>query len=231
MAKFSTANIKKNASGKNMLEVFKTIGIVALAEAIPGAVQAIGGYKADGTPNIKASGSVWDISTGIGAAAIAYGFDKPQYGNAILLTKGIKQVYDNLNPITAKNIGTPLFLPIGSNKAIYNTTGSEKTEGTADSVPVTMPDGRIENVAVTSVPAMSDGYGVDRAVEMLSEGNPNPFLTQLSDVYTNDPLQDIYTDTPLQDMYTNNPLSDIYTNDPLSDDFDFFDEIGEGNFD
>jgi hypothetical protein len=238
MAKFSTSNIKKNASGRNMLEVFKTIGIVALAEAIPGAVQAIGGYKADGTPNIKASGSVWDISTGIGAAAIAYGFDKPQYGNAILLTKGIKQVYDNLNPITAKNIGTPLFLPIGSNKAIYNTTGSEKTEGTADSVPVTMPDGTIENVTVQSLPSTLSGYGgygggydVNSAVEMLSEGNPNPFLTSLSDVYTNDALQDIYTDTPLQDMYTNDPLSDVYTNDPLQDEFDFFDAVGEGNFD
>jgi hypothetical protein len=234
MAKFSTSNIKKNASGRNMLEVFKTIGIVALAEAIPGAVQAIGGYKADGTPNIKASGSVWDISTGIGAAAIAYGFDKPQYGNAILLTKGIKQVYDNLNPITAKNIGTPLFLPIGSNKAIYNTTGSEKTEGTADSVPVTMPDGRIENVAVTSLPSLSD-YGVDTAVEMLSEGTDNPFVTQLSDYtnnplsdYTNEPLSD-YTNDPLSD-YTNNPLSD-YTNEPLSDDFDFFDSVAEGEFD
>ncbi len=236
MAKFSTANIKRNASGKNMLEVLKTIGIVAAAEYIPGAIQAIGGYKADGTPNINASGTVWDLSTGIGAAAIAYGFDKPQYGNAILLTKGIKQVYDKLNPILAKQVGTPM-LPIGSNSAVGN-TATTSSAGVSDSVPVTMPDGTIENVTVQSLPSTLSGYGgygggydVNTAVEMLSEGNPNPFLTQLSDVYTNDPLQDIYTDTPLQDMYTNNPLSDIYTNDPLSDDFDFFDEIGEGNFD
>jgi len=228
MAKFSTANIKRNATGKNMLEVLKTIGIVAVAEYIPGAVQAIGGYKADGTPNINASGTVWDLSTGIGAAAICYGFDKPQYGNAILLTKGIKQVYDKLNPVLAKQVGTPM-LPVGSNSAVGNTASS--SAGVSDSVPVTMPDGRIENVAVQSLPAMSDGYDSNTAVEMLSEGNPNPFLTALSDVYTNNPLQDVYTNDPLQDMYTNDPLSDVYTNDPLSDDYDFFDAVGEGNID
>jgi hypothetical protein len=236
MAKFSTSNIKKNASGRNMLEVLKTIGIVAAAEYIPGAIQAIGGYKSDGTPNINASGTVWDLSTGIGAAAIAYGFDKPQYGNAILLTKGIKQVYDKLNPVLTKQVGTPM-LPIGSNSAVGN-TATTSSAGVSDSVPVTMPDGTIENVTVQSLPSTLSGYGgygggydVNSAVEMLSEGNPNPFLTSLSDVYTNDALQDIYTDTPLQDMYTNDPLSDVYTNDPLQDEFDFFDAVGEGNFD
>jgi hypothetical protein len=64
----------------------------------------------------------------------------------------------------------------------------------------------------------------------LSEGNPNPFLTSLSDTYTNQPLQDMYTDNPLSDVYTNDPLQDMYTDNPLSDDFDFFDAIGEGDF-
>lgn len=235
MAKFSTANIKRNANSKNLMEIGKTLLAVVAAESVPGVIQAVGGYKADGTPNINASGPVWDISTGLGAAAIAYGFDKPQYGNTILLVKGLKQAYDKLNPIGAKNIGTPLFLPVGSNSIVPATMKVEGPADLADSVPVTMPDGRIENVAVQSLPSALSGYGngydVNQAVEMLSEGNPNPFITQLSDVYTDNPLQDRYTDNPLQDMYTNDPLSDTYTNDPLSDEFDFFDAIGEGDFD
>lgn len=233
MAKFSTANIKRNASSKNLIEIGKTLAAVVAAECIPGAVQAIGGYKADGTPNINASGPIWDISTGLGAAAIAYGFDKPQMGNTILLVKGLKQAYDKLNPIGAKNIGTPLFLPVGSNSLVPASTKVEGPADLADSVPVTMPDGRIENVAVQSLPSLSGyggGYDVNQAVEMLSEGNSNPFLTSLSDTYTNNPLQDMYTDNPLSDTYTNDPLSDMYTDNPLSDDFDFFDAIGEGDF-
>jgi hypothetical protein len=235
MAKFSTANIKRNANGKNLMEIGKTLLAVIAAESVPGVVQAIGGYNPDGSPKINASGPVWDISTGLGAAAIAYGFDKPQYGNSILIVKGLKQAYEHLNPATVKVMGGPAFLPVGSQAFIAAGTGSEKTEGTADSVPVTMPDGRIENVAVQSIPSALSGYGngydVNQAVEMLSEGNPNPFLTQLSDVYTDNPLQDMYTDNPLADTYTNDPLSDTYTNDPLSDEFDFFDAIGEGDFD
>lgn len=208
MAKFSTANIKRNANGKNLMEIGKTLLAVIAAESVPGVVQAIGGYNTDGTPKINASGPVWDISTGLGAAAIAYGFDKPQYGNTILLVKGLKQAYDKLNPITASAMGNPAFLPIGSNNVVAKSIGT--SAGVSDSVPVTMPDGRIENVAVQSLPSLS-GYGVDTAVEMLSEGIENPFVTQLSD-------------------YTNNPLSD-YTNEPLSDDFDFFDSVAEGEFD
>ena len=229
MAKFSTANIKRNANGKNAIEIGKTILALVAVESIPGVIQAIGGYNPNGSPKINASGPVWDISTGLGAAAIAYGFDKPQMGNTFLVVKALKQAYDKLNPVATSVMGGPAFLPVGKNGFIA--AGSEtKDPNLADSVPVTMPDGRIENVAVTSLPSLSD-YGVDTAVEMLSEGNPNPFLTSLSDVYTNDPLQDIYTDTPLQDMYTNDPLSDVYTNDPLQDEFDFFDAVGEGNFD
>jgi hypothetical protein len=40
----------------------------------------------------------------------------------------------------------------------------------------------------------------------------------------------MYTDNPLSDVYTNDPLQDMYTDNPLSDDFDFFDAIGEGDF-
>lgn len=233
MAKFSTANIKRNANGKNAMEILKTLGVIIAAESIPGVVQAIGGYNADGTPKINASGTVWDISTGLGAAAIAYGFDKPQYGNTILIVKGLKQAYDKLNPPSTSILGNPAFLPIGSNNVVSKSIGTSAA-GVSDSVPVTMPDGRIENVAVQSLPSALSGYGggydVNQAVEMLSEGNPNPFLTSLSDTYTNNPLQDMYTDNPLSDTYTNDPLSDMYTDNPLSDDFDFFDAIGEGDF-
>lgn len=233
MGKFSTGNIKKNVNGRNGIEIGKTILALIAVEAIPGAIQAMGGYKADGTPNINASGPVWDISTGLGAAAIAYGFDKPQMGNTFLVVKALKQAYDKLNPASVKVMGGPAFLPIGSNNVVAKSIGT--SAGVSDSVPVTMPDGRIENVAVQSLPSALSGYGngydVNQAVEMLSEGNPNPFITQLSDVYTDNPLQDRYTDNPLQDMYTNDPLSDTYTNDPLSDEFDFFDAIGEGDFD
>jgi len=232
MAKFSTANIKRNANGKNAMEILKTLGVIIAAESIPGVVQAIGGYNTDGTPKINASGTVWDISTGIGAAAIAYGFDKPQYGNSILIVKGLKQAYDKLNPIAASTMGNPAFLPIGSNNVVTKSIGT--SAGMSDSVPVTMPDGTIENVTVQSLPNTLSGYGggydVNQAVEMLSEGNPNPFLTSLSDIYTNQPLQDMYTDNPLSDVYTNDPLQDMYTDNPLSDDFDFFDAIGEGDF-
>jgi hypothetical protein len=232
MAKFSTANIKRNANGKNAMEILKTLGVIIAAESIPGVVQAIGGYNTDGTPKINASGTVWDISTGIGAAAIAYGFDKPQYGNSILIVKGLKQAYDKLNPIAASTMGNPAFLPIGSNNVVTKSIGT--SAGMSDSVPVTMPDGTIENVTVQSLPNTLSGYGggydVNQAVEMLSEGNPNPFLTSLSDTYTNQPLQDMYTDNPLSDVYTNDPLQDMYTDNPLSDDFDFFDAIGEGDF-
>lgn len=234
MAKFSTANIKRNANGKNAMEILKTLGVIIAAESIPGVVQAIGGYNTNGSPKINASGPVWDISTGLGAAAIAYGFDKPQYGNSILLVKGLKQAYEHLNPQSVKIMGGPAFLPVGSNGFIAAGKTEEKTEGTADSVPVTMPDGTIENVTVQSLPNTLSGYGggydVNQAVEMLSEGNPNPFLTSLSDTYTNQPLQDMYTDNPLSDVYTNDPLQDMYTDNPLSDDFDFFDAIGEGDF-
>lgn len=232
MAKFSTANIKRNANGKNAMEILKTLGVIIAAESIPGVVQAIGGYNTDGTPKINASGTVWDISTGLGAAAIAYGFDKPQYGNSILIVKGLKQAYDKLNPIAASTMGNPAFLPIGSNNVVTKSIGT--SAGMSDSVPVTMPDGTIENVTVQSLPNTLSGYGggydVNQAVEMLSEGNPNPFLTSLSDIYTNQPLQDMYTDNPLSDVYTNDPLQDMYTDNPLSDDFDFFDAIGEGDF-
>lgn len=232
MAKFSTANIKRNANGKNAMEILKTLGVIIAAESIPGVVQAIGGYNTDGTPKINASGTVWDISTGLGAAAIAYGFDKPQYGNSILIVKGLKQAYDKLNPIAASTMGNPAFLPIGSNNVVTKSIGT--SAGMSDSVPVTMPDGTIENVTVQSLPNTLSGYGggydVNQAVEMLSEGNPNPFLTSLSDTYTNQPLQDMYTDNPLSDIYTNDPLQDMYTDNPLSDDFDFFDAIGEGDF-
>jgi len=232
MAKFSTANIKRNANGKNAMEILKTLGVIIAAESIPGVVQAIGGYNTDGTPKINASGTVWDISTGLGAAAIAYGFDKPQYGNSILIVKGLKQAYDKLNPIAASTMGNPAFLPIGSNNVVTKSIGT--SAGMSDSVPVTMPDGTIENVTVQSLPNTLSGYGggydVNQAVEMLSEGNPNPFLTSLSDIYTNQPLQDMYTDNPLSDVYTNEPLQDMYTDNPLSDDFDFFDAIGEGDF-
>jgi hypothetical protein len=232
MAKFSTANIKRNANGKNAMEILKTLGVIIAAESIPGVVQAIGGYNTDGTPKINASGTVWDISTGLGAAAIAYGFDKPQYGNSILIVKGLKQAYDKLNPIAASTMGNPAFLPIGSNNVVTKSIGT--SAGMSDSVPVTMPDGTIENVTVQSLPNTLSGYGggydVNQAVEMLSEGNPNPFLTSLSDTYTNQPLQDMYTDNPLSDVYTNDPLQDMYTDNPLSDDFDFFDAIGEGDF-
>lgn len=232
MAKFSTANIKRNANGKNAMEILKTLGVIIAAESIPGVVQAIGGYNTDGTPKINASGTVWDISTGLGAAAIAYGFDKPQYGNSILIVKGLKQAYDKLNPIAASTMGNPAFLPIGSNNVVTKSIGT--SAGMSDSVPVKMPDGTIENVTVQSLPNTLSGYGggydVNQAVEMLSEGNPNPFLTSLSDIYTNQPLQDMYTDNPLSDVYTNDPLQDMYTDNPLSDDFDFFDAIGEGDF-
>lgn len=238
MGKFSVANIKKNTTGRNLLEVLKMTAVVAAAEYIPGAVQAIGGYKADGTPNIPASGPIWDATTGIGAAAVAYGFDKPQYGNAILLTKGVKATYNYLNPVLFKTVGTGM-LPSGSNQVIGKNVGMESnTEGPADSVPVYLPDGSVEQVPVTSKPQLS-GYDVNEAVEMLSEGNTSPFLTNLSDVYTNDPLQDIYTNNPLQEQYTNNPLQDIYTNEalqdiytdnPLSDEMDFFDQVAEGEF-
>jgi hypothetical protein len=233
MAKFSTANIKRNANGKNAIEIGKTILALVAVESIPGVIQAIGGYNPNGSPKINASGPVWDISTGLGAAAIAYGFDKPQMGNTFLVVKALKQAYDKLNPVATSVMGGPAFLPVGKNGFIA--AGSEtKDPNLADSVPVTMPDGRIENVAVTSLPSLSD-YGVDTAVEMLSEGTDNPFVTQLSDYtnnplsdYTNEPLSD-YTNDPLSD-YTNNPLSD-YTNEPLSDDFDFFDSVAEGEFD
>lgn len=230
MGKFSTGNIKKNVNGRNGIEIGKTILALIAVEAIPGAVQAIGGYNPDGSPRINASGPVWDISTGLGAAAIAYGFDKPQMGNTFLVVKALKQAYDKLNPVATSFMGGPAFLPVGKNGFIAASSKVEGPADLADSVPVTMPDGRIENVAVQSLPSALSGYDVNTAVEMLSEGNPNPFITQLSDIYTNQPLQDIYTDNPLQDMYTNDPLSDTYTNDPLSDEYDFFDAIGEGDF-
>jgi len=233
--KFSTANIKRNANSKNLAEIGKMALSVIVAEMIPSVVQSIGGYKADGQPRISASGPVWDISTGLLATAVAYGFDKPAYGNAILMTKGVKAAYLYLNPQYAKITKTPMFLPAAANAVVTQTAITDG--GMADSVPVTMPDGSIRQIDVATI----NDYGVDTAVSMLDGSySESPFLTQLSDVYTNDPLSDVFTNDALSDTYTNDALSDVYTNDalsdiysdnPLSDDFDFFDAVSEGEFD
>ncbi len=201
MANFSINNIKKNITGKALKDVLLVAGAVALVEALPSVIQAVGGYKADGTPNINASGPAFDIATGALGIGVALGYDRKDIAGAIGVQKIVKMAYVHLNAPVTKIGGTPLFLPSSSNSVISK---SQINSGVGDSVPVTLPDGTTKYINVVS--PMADN--VDQIVRRMNDYSNTP----LGD-YSNSPLND-YSDSPLGD-YTNNPLNDDYVNQPL----------------
>jgi hypothetical protein len=225
--KASIANIKRNLNFKMVKEIGVLVGSVLAVEAIPMAIQAIGGYKEDGTPNINASGPVVGLSSGALGAAVALAYDRKDIANAIVMTKAVKHAYIWLNPKIASVTGTPL-LPEASNAVIQR---GAIPSGVSDSVPVTMPDGSIRQIEVAQ---LNDRYAyrndtVDQIVGRLGDYSDSAFgvsdyndnaLANLrvgvSD-YTNNALAlNDYTDNALQEDFSNTPLPSKIANASIS---------------
>jgi hypothetical protein len=175
MAKFNLNNIGRTLNAKNLKTIGGVFAGVLAAEAIPMAIQAVGGYDANGTPKINASGPAFDLGTGALAIGLALAYDKKEIAGGIALTKLVKQTYIHLNPQLAKIVGTPL-LPAGSNAVINKGASNASLSDTAPagykSIKVPLPDGTMTDVIVKDTPGVNDYMNLnDNTEEILGKVN------------------------------------------------------------
>jgi hypothetical protein len=205
MAKFNFKNIGKSITSKNLKTIGGVFAGVIAAEAIPMAIQAIGGYDATGKPNINASGPAFDLGTGALAISIALAYDKKDIAGGIALTKLVKQTYIHLNPTLAKVVGTPL-LPAGSNAVINKGASNASLSDTAPSgyktIKVPLPDGTMTDVIVKDTPGMNDELSLNQQ-EALSKVNDYGSLNDFSSLNDYSSPASAYRTNAYSDMQIN----------------------------